>query len=142
MHRSFAFPEPDDDDEIAEPITFDVAGEKFACLDDMPASAMYALGRRQDAPVVRSVDFVRYVLADDDEEGRFLALLHRRGSKVDDALLGEIVRYLTEAYTNRPTKRSGGSASGPRRTTTTSPDGSGSPASTAAPGAGSTSPTL
>ncbi len=143
MHRSFAFPDPLDSDDALDPITFDIEGEKFTCIAyrALPAGAMYAIGRRQDSPVVRCVEFLRLVLADADEEARFLALLNRRGSRLDDVTLAQIVNYLTEAYAERPTQRSSGSAPGPRLTTATSPDGSTSPASDGASGANSPSPT-
>lgn len=133
MHRSFSRTprtEPE-----GPPVSFDLDGEKFTCRDLLDAAAMYELGRRDLPANVAAVSFVKLCLVDDAEAERFERALYagRDNAYVDEEVLREIVKHVVQSMSTRPTRRSSGSAGGPRTTTDSLTDDSRSDASTDLP---------
>lgn len=111
-HRSFAPARSEKD--LPEPLTFDLLGGKynFECkpvlqgaviLDFVAASEDGGAGG-----AAHMTDLIVEALKDDDEVARFNEVI--RSKKVEDTVsieeLGEIVAWLVEEYTSRPTQAS------------------------------------
>lgn len=117
-HRDFAAARAEHTD---EPITFVLGGQGFTCRRNMPAGHLLDLAAVEDNPAAL-VAYLKASMADDDWE-RFDELVHDPDAlgadqPVDVALLGEIVSWIVEEQTGRPTSppvRSvhGRSSSGP-----------------------------
>jgi hypothetical protein len=125
--KKFALVDPNDygDD---DPIRFQLGDEPpFTCLPDVPAAAIHALVTR--GPTDGMFAFLRGALIADDED-RFDALLARKDVLVDDGTLNAVLSYVSEAFTNRPTRRSSSSQDGPLTTNDGSPGSSPLEAST------------
>lgn len=118
-HKSFV---PDSAPEKREPITFEIGGfrestgeawkEAFTCLPEAPSGVLDDLAtstllddqgnRKYNAPSLMA--FCEGVLIDADV-ARFRAITHDKDRIVKIELLGEVMMYLAEQLTNRPTER-------------------------------------
>lgn len=93
--------------------------ESFRCLHDAPASALDDLsasaGMTADGELafnqVSLLRFFRAVIHPDDEE-RFNKLMHDKNRTVTIEELGDVMFWLAEVYTGRPSAPSSSSAGG------------------------------
>lgn len=102
-HREFEAAHRNDDD----PITFSVDGEKFTCVPVLSWTALAGLvktaSEKDPAGMALQIGpFFDSVLVDEDVE-RFQKILGRKTNAVDIGLLTNIIQWLTEVYTGRPT---------------------------------------
>lgn len=114
--KKFPLTPPDPD---GEPIQFQLGDEPpFTCLPDLPAAAIHALV--SNGPTVGMFAFLRGALVADDED-RFDETLARKDRVVTDDVLNDVLRYVSESYGQRPTRRSSSSQDGPLTTSAGSP---------------------
>lgn len=127
-HKTFLIPQS-----TVDPPSFDVAGESFVCLPTPPAGVLFDVITAADGDVAAqansTIGFLSGVLSDEDA-ARFVALIHSKDTVVPTDTLAEILQWVIEQYTERPTTPSSLSPVGPQPTPATSEDGSDSPAST------------
>lgn len=92
--------------------TFKLGGEKFTLRQraTIGESVDLALAPEPDpdvevaAPTLATfVQFISDRLADEDEVDRFVEVLHRRKDPIDDVALYEVVNWIAEVLTGRPT---------------------------------------
>lgn len=85
-----------------DPIEFTLGDETFRCEDDIPAAALYAL--LSVGLFEGTMAFLRGVVID-EHVAAFDEVVARkgRGNIVTDLVLYEVMRYLVEAYAERPT---------------------------------------
>lgn len=131
-YRRFDPPEQtqDEGEPLADRVQFDIGDDHFVCLDRrmVPAGALRKLSTTQVWTVAASCDFIEGVLEDkdspDDETPtqieRFRRATTRKDKPVNQKLLGDIVIWLMEAITDRPTKSRSGSTAGRAKTAGTS----------------------
>lgn len=112
------------------PITFRLNGEDFTCRSAMPGTMLLDFVRRADSDsggmaAEAVVEFLSRSL-DDADADRFQTMLNDPEVIVQVETLGEIVGWLVEQYTARPTKArsrsSSGRSNGGRISTDTSSD--------------------
>lgn len=112
------------------PITFALNGEEFTCRSAMPGTMLLDFVRRADSDqggmaADAVIDFLSKSLEEGDAE-RFQTMINDPDVIVQVETLGEIVGWLVEQYTARPTKArtrsSNGRSSGGRTSTATSSD--------------------
>jgi hypothetical protein len=112
-HKSFEVRNIED----AEPLTFDLGGEEFACyaevqgktiLDIMRAAAESDEDTRGVVMAVSVLDFFVKVMPPTEYE-RFEKLMEDEKRIVPMDVLSEIMGWLIEEYTDRPTQPSSGS---------------------------------
>lgn len=113
-----------------QPVTFTLEGQEFECVEEAPAAALTDfLGDVAGDHVGRSaaalVSFITSVLIDEDVP-RFLDLVHSKETIIPIETVGEIVTWLVEEYSGRPTVRPSRSRGGPRTTPAGSTDDSAS----------------
>lgn len=111
------------------PLSFGLNGEEFACKQAISGALLLDFVRRADSDsggmaAEAIVEFLGQALTEDDAE-RFDALIKDPERIVEIETLGEIVGWLVEQYTTRPTKArsrsaSGRSSAGPTSTATSS----------------------
>lgn len=127
-HRSFTVPPFTPRD----PITFDLSGsvdvdgeqgftwrEEFRCVEEAPSAlvsdVLLAGSVSPDGTVKHAVGvlvrFLETVIVDDDRE-KFRLLIRDPKRHVQASLLGEVVSWLIEVYTGRPTTPPTSSADG------------------------------
>ncbi len=115
------------------PPTFSIAGQDFTCLAEPPAGVLTDLIAAAEGTVSAQASsttgFIEGVLPDADA-ARFNALIHAKDTVIPIELLSEILGWLVEQYTSRPTTPSSPSLPGPPPTPATSEDGSDSQDST------------
>lgn len=102
-HRDFAAAQAEHTD---EPITFVLGEHTFTCRRRMPAGHLLDLAAVEDDPAAL-VSYLQAAMSDDDWQ-RFDELVHDPDAlgpdqPVDVALLGEIVSWIVEEQTGRPT---------------------------------------
>ena len=89
-----------------DPPTFSVAGREFKCLPEPPAGVLTDLvASAEGSPVTQTIALVGFIggcLSDADAEA-FQLLIHDKDTIVPLETLGDIVQWLTEQYTDRPT---------------------------------------
>ncbi|MGI8425603.1 MAG: hypothetical protein ACR2M4_03200 [Actinomycetota bacterium] len=113
-HKAFSF-----SSNGQEPITFDLAGEKFTCIPEAPGGTLTDFigdageGTSRAAPAM--LNFIKAVLIDDDVE-RFNSIIYSKTIMVPLETLLELVRWLVEQYVDRPTMRPSQSQRGPSAT--------------------------
>lgn len=109
-------------------ITFALNGEEFTCRPALPGRMLLEFVRRADAETggtaaMAIIDFLVQAV-DESETERFEALLNDPDQIVQVETLGEIVGWLVEQYSARPTKgrsrSSAGRSNGGRTSTDTS----------------------
>lgn len=108
-HRSFAAKKPNSfsDD---EKISFDLDEEyTFVCKDDLQGAVILDFVAAADEGATRAaakiMNFFKEALPEKEHE-RFLEVIHGDKLIVDMELLSEIVGFLIEEYTGRPTEES------------------------------------
>ena len=114
------------------PLSFDMGAETFECVPKLPVGILADLttGGTRGLPWI--LDFLRAVLATTDDEERFEEMIRSKDVIVDGEMLSNVVDWLLEEYTGRPTTpprnlRPGrsstgkGSKSGARRGVSTPP---------------------
>lgn len=122
-HRSFTT-----GNNPSEPVTFDIDGETFTCVDSMPGSVLLEHTRRltsDDVSVATGelLDMWSDVLDDEpgtDEHGnptvsehdRFRTFIDDPARRVDVQLLGQILQYVLGELARRPTDAPSPSAPG------------------------------
>lgn len=96
-----------------EPITFTVAGETFTCIDSLPLTILANITRQQSngQAVVGLADFLTAVVLPEDHD-RLEVLMNEPHNAVAIESWAEIVEWLIEEYTGRPTRRRLSSLSG------------------------------
>jgi hypothetical protein len=92
-----------------EPVTFGIGDEVFTCLHAIPAHALSRLGDVWTVGDMRH--FIEGVLIDDDVV-RFGVTLERKDIIITTAELSDIVVWLVEAISDRPTVAPSGSTNG------------------------------
>ncbi len=99
-----------------EPLTFDLHGETFVCLPQVPGKFLLDLAKNsasedagENAEIITK--FFSQVLEDESFE-RFDALLEDKRRVVTMETLGEIVSWLMEEYSGRPEKQPEASSTG------------------------------
>lgn len=119
--------------------TFSVAGREFKCLPEPPAGVLTDLIAAASGATAQSVpaavEFIAGCLPDADAES-FLLTIHDKDTIVPLETLAQIVEWLAEEYTGRPTTPSSASQDGSTTTVAQSEDGASGTASTT-PGSGS-----
>jgi hypothetical protein len=112
----------------AEEITFDFDGQIFRCVpvldvDTMTTVAAAIYSNDVGAAMIQIMPFFNSCLVEDDAtetQGssleRFQEVLHRKTNRLDLETLTEIMQWLTEQYTGRPTQRPADSSAGPSST--------------------------
>jgi len=110
-HKAFSF-----SNESKEQVTFELAGEQFTCIPDVPGGVLSDFigdageGTFRAAPAM--VDLVKSILIDEDVP-RFERLIRSKTVMVPLETLIEVVAWLVEQYTGRPTMRPSPSVPGP-----------------------------
>lgn len=119
-----------------QPLGFTLGGESFELVSTIPAGVVLDLvtGRGNMAAIYRQ--FLRGALRDDDGTDerassleRWELACYRRDDPIDEDTVVEVVEWIAEAYTGRPTERSTGSPAGPPPDGLTSSGSSGVPES-------------
>lgn len=127
-HKTFLIPES-----TIVPPSFTVAGESFICLQEPPAGVLYDVITAANGDVATqansTIGFLSGVMTDEDAE-RFKRVIHSKDTIVTTDVLAEILQWVIEQYTERPTTPSSSSPAGPQPTPAGSEDGSDSPTST------------
>jgi hypothetical protein len=112
----------------AEEITFSFEGEKFRCVETLDVDVVLSFARahfegNNSAATVQVLPFFNSCLREDDgteEEPssfeRFQKVLKRKTNRMDLETLGEIMQWLMEQYSERPTQRPADSSVGPSST--------------------------
>jgi len=108
--RSFSSPTQ------GEPVRFELDGEWFDCLPELPAG--FGLDLVKVGPQ-QAVEFFDVVLTDESAE-RFAVLIRNREHPIGQATVDAIAQWLVEVYTGRPTGESSDSSSGPKANGVTS----------------------
>jgi hypothetical protein len=112
-HKSFKVVNIDE----SEPLTFDLGGEEFTCYPEIQGKAILDIMRtaaegdadtRGVMMAVSVLDFFEKVM-DASEYERFNKLMEDPKRIVPMDTLSEIMSWLIEEYTDRPTKPSSGS---------------------------------
>lgn len=105
-HRSFKTKKSE---EPAKPVTFDIDDETFTCHPFAPGSAILEfVGATEDgggAVAAQILPFFERVMPE-GEYARFREYIDSPAREVDIELLSDIVGYLAEEYTTRPTQPS------------------------------------
>lgn len=91
-----------------EPISFELNGEVFQCRPEVPGTLLLeyaAMAGQNDGAVAAKVilDFFQAVM-EDEEHARFRKFTDSVDTVVDVATLGDILGWLVEQYSARPTK--------------------------------------
>lgn len=111
---------PDTDRE--DPIEFQIGDVLYRCVDDLPVVAVYDL--MASSATAGTLRFIRGCLLPEFEDV-FEAQLARkgRGQIVTEAVLADVLGYLTTAYSARPTQPPASLLGGrPLTTDTSAPD--------------------
>lgn len=95
--RWSTFAEPRDD-----VISFEINGETFLCLPQLPAAAFRAVGS-WTTTVMNACKFIEATLAEDDDVIRFNQVLDSKTKIVTGEDVQDIMNWLIEVYTQRPT---------------------------------------
>lgn len=119
--------------------TFSVAGREFKCLPEPPAGVLTdlitsAIGATAQS-VPAAVEFITGCLPDADADA-FVLMIHDKDTIVPLETLAQIVEWLAEEYTGRPTTPSSVLPVGSTATVAQSEDGASGAVSTT-PGLGS-----
>lgn len=87
-----------------ELITFTVAGETFTCIDSLPLTILANITRQQSngQAVLGLADFLTAVVLEEDHD-RLAVLMNEPHNAVAVETWAEIVEWLIEEYTGRPT---------------------------------------
>lgn len=109
--RTFALPDIDDDaDPVVFELSYTVTGprggktrrtEEFRCLPDLPAQATRFLIIESSA--LAAIGFIERCIATDSDALRFLELTTDRAVMIRREELAEVLEWLTETYSGRPT---------------------------------------
>ena len=91
----------------AEPITFKLHGEEFACKKAVQGKTLLALVRTASDPVLGSEAITKFfdTVLEDESRVRFDALCNDPEKIVTVETLGEITGWLLSEYSDRPTSR-------------------------------------
>lgn len=76
--------------------------DEYLCFDDMPAQAARYLNI--DSAALASIGFIQRCIQKDGDEMRFLELTVRKDVLITREDLADVVEWLTETYSDRPTK--------------------------------------
>ena len=105
-HRSFKSKKTEGE---PKPVTFDIDDETFVCHPSVPGSAILEfVGATEDgggAVAAQILPFFQRAMPE-DEHARFREYIDSPTREVDIELLSDIVGYLAEEYTTRPTRPS------------------------------------
>jgi hypothetical protein len=108
-HKSFAASEENTPEEELVPVTFDVAGETFTAKADIQGIVLMDFLEASDSGGVTSLVAFKKFLAEalDEEEYARLDNVFRTAPKtIPVETIAQIVAYLVEEYTSRPTTAS------------------------------------
>lgn len=104
------------DTSTAEPISFKIYDEEFYCVPALQGkvllgfvSASNSEDPSKQAKIIE--DFFNYVLTEESET-RFNALQETKDKIVSVELLGDIIAWVVEQYTDRPEEQPGDSSAG------------------------------
>jgi hypothetical protein len=109
--RSFAVPDTDGTPETeVAPLGFDIAGESFEVLAEAPGIILLEFieattSDEKGASAAALTRFLRSVMAD-GEWVRLSAVLHDPKNRIDIKTISEIVGYIIEEYSSRPSEAS------------------------------------
>lgn len=127
-HREFLVPTAE-----VDPPSFTVFDQTFVCLPQPPAGSLTDVIAMADGSAASQAaavpTFFASILSDEDAE-RFNTLIHAKDRIVPLDMLVEILQWIVQEYTNRPTTPSSLLPPGANTQLATSEDGSPSPAST------------
>lgn len=110
--RSFSTPATDVDTPEVEvaALGFDLAGESFEVLPEAPGIVLLefieaSTSEERGANASALIRFLKSVM-EDEEWKRLNTVLHDPKNRIDIKLISEIVAFVIEAYTSRPTEAS------------------------------------
>jgi hypothetical protein len=95
-----------------EPVTFDLDGQTYECIPMLPAGFGLDILRYGTA---KAAEFFDVIMVPDSAE-RFAMAIRDPERPVPQETLDEVIRWLVEVYTGRPTGPSNGSSTGPPAT--------------------------
>lgn len=109
-----------------EPVVFELMEERFTCVSNIPAGVLIKLSNFQTSDgtddqspntnlLQQVVDFIESVMVDGDIP-RFRTILNSKDLEVPFDELVEIMNWLIEEYSDRPTKQPSSSEDGPQLT--------------------------
>jgi hypothetical protein len=105
-----------------EPITFSIAGEEepFRCVpildwETLEETVRYHLDGNQIGMALQIGPFFRKNLIEEDVE-RFFRMLSRKDRRLSPEVLIDVMTWIIEQHTGRPTERPSGSPGGPQAT--------------------------
>lgn len=109
-HRSFSAPaKPETETVELEPVTFDIDGVDFTAKNEIQGIVLLDFLEASDGEAVSSVVAFKKFLKDsmeDEEYTRFDNFLRTHTRKIELEEIANVVAYLVEEYTSRPTQAS------------------------------------
>lgn len=120
-HKDFGAPV---DPEALEPVSFSLYGQEFFCHPDIQGVSLLTFIRDADSKdgskaADALLGIYRHVMPEKEYE-KFDKLINSPDTVVPIDVLAEIVNWLVEVYTDRPTQEQSSSSNGQRRTGPTS----------------------
>lgn len=122
-HREFTSAKTEAD---KEPITFSIDGEIYRCVAKPSWHLIKTISKAASGgsdAVVHVDEFLHEVVVDEDQE-QLEKVLRRKSNPVDVEMIQQIIEYLAEVYSGRPTPPPSGSRNGRHATTDSSRENS------------------
>lgn len=94
---------------VRESVAFALRGHRFECVPVLPALALFELASHGHLGATATIPFLEAIVVDVDG---LRDVLESKADPVDMELLVELVGWLVEEYTGRPTQRPAGSPDG------------------------------
>lgn len=88
------------------PITFDVAGEEFTARGSLPGITVVEFAEKSKEGGLSTINDIFEMALLPESHERFDTLIHDPEKEIDLETLTEIMGWLVEQYTSRPTKAS------------------------------------
>lgn len=105
-HRSFS---PKNKNDALDPVTFDLAGENFTAYPKLPGAVILEFISATDEGSATTAGALIKFLKDAMDDGNFSrlnAIFHDKEIMVEIEDIADIVSYLVEEYSDRPTEAS------------------------------------
>lgn len=139
-HMSLQYtPEDGDENAPVEPLTFDLKGEVFTCVDEIPATVMLKMGVAMDPDAemwqqLKAIDQFFSTIVIEQDRDRFRRTLDNANPIIGTAELIQYMNKLIEAVVDRPT---GGQQDSPTLLPSTPPTSTDDSSTPDTPGASS-----
>lgn len=123
MHKSFAAARRVDKGEV---LTFDLNGQNFTCLTDLPGGMLLDWTEKAADPKITELEQAQFAaqfledVLDDESAVRFNEGLHSKTDPITADQMGDVLNWLVEVYMGRPTEPALPSAPGQSNTGRTS----------------------